>query len=109
MKKLLSYILALAVILTSFAGINMFSVSAATVDDIFTVAEEYVKANENAVTADGLLAAVQAVDANVTLDVANDFYIKHAVPGVKDVMADGSTNEYPLNIEGSDGAVAAIF
>ena len=109
MKKILSFILTLAVILTSFAGINMFSVSAATVDDIFTAAEEYVKTNENAVTADGLLAAVQAVDANVTLDVANDFYIKYAVPGVKDVMADGSTNEYPLNIEGSDGAVAAIF
>ena len=109
MKKILSFILTLAVILTSFAGINMFSVSAATVDDIFTAAEEYVKTNENAVTADGLLAAVQAVDSSVTLDTTNDFYIKYAVPGVKDVMADGSTNEYPLNIEGSDGAVAAIF
>ncbi len=108
-KKLLSFILALAVILTSFAGINMFSVSAASVDDIKTAAGAYVKANENAVTAEGLLAAVQAVDSSITLDTANDFYIKHAVPGVKDVMANGSTNEYPLNIEGSDGAVAAVF
>ena len=26
-----------------------------------------------------------------------------------DVMADGSVNQYPLNITGSDGAVSAIF
>ena len=67
-------------------------------------ARTYVIGYKNNVTPEGLLAAVRNVVPTVTLDIENDFYIKHAVNGVKD-----NTTENPLNIEGSDGAVAAVF
>lgn len=109
-QKVISFLVAFALVLTGILGVAfpVVKADAAMVTDIFEAAKAYVVLNQNEVTFEGLLTAVRKVKSEVTLS-ANDFYIKHAVPGVKDVMADGSTNEYPLNIEGSDGAVAAIF
>ena len=73
---------------------------------IISQAEKYVEKNKNDVTPAGLLAAVKEINADVTLDAEKDFFIKHAVPGVKD---DDTKSGYPLNIPGSDGAVAAVF
>ena len=74
--------------------------------DIIEAAKAYVTEQQNNVTPAGLLEAVQKVNAGVTMDAENDFFIKHAVPGVKD---DDTKSGYPLNIPGSDGAVAAVF
>lgn len=93
-----------AAILLSSMGIAAVPVSAASEEELRQAAKAYVDANKNAVTPEGLLAAVQAVCPGATLDEENDFFIKHAVPGVTD-----DDPEYPLNIPGSDGAVAAVF
>ena len=93
-----------AAILLSSMGIAAVPVSAASEEELRQAAKAYVDANKNAVTPEGLLAAVQAVCPGATLDTENDFFIKHAVPGVTD-----DDPEYPLNIPGSDGAVAAVF
>ena len=74
--------------------------------DIIEAAKAYVTEQQNSVTPAGLLEAVQKVNAGVTMDAEKDFFIKHAVPGVKD---DDTKSGYPLNIPGSDGAVAAVF
>ena len=108
LQKAVSFIVAFALLLSGIAGITFPIVKADTFADILDVAKTYVALNQNEVTLDGLLTAVKKIKPEITL-ASNDFYIKHAVPGVKDVMADGSANEYPLNIEGSDGAVVAIF
>ena len=107
-KKAICLLVVLALILSGISGIAFPIVKADTNIDIFDAAKTYIALNQNEVTLEGLLTSVQKVKSDVTLS-ASDFYIKHAVPGVKDVMADGSTNTYPLNIDGSDGAVAAIF
>ena len=74
--------------------------------DIIEAAKAYVTEQQNNVTPAGLLAAVKEINADVTMDAEKDFFIKHAVPGVKD---DDTKSGYPLNIPGSDGAVAAVF
>lgn len=72
-------------------------------EDAFSAARLYVNTKRNASTADGLLNAVKEILPDITLK-DEDFYVKHAVNGVRDDTAD-----YPLNIKGSDGAVAAVF
>lgn len=72
-------------------------------NEIYKAAKAYVDATQNEATQEGLLAAVQAVEPTATIAEGN-FYIKHAVPGVTD---NDETSDYPLNIPGSDGAVAA--
>lgn len=67
-------------------------------------AEAYVQENRNTVTAAGLLEAVQQTVPSALLDASDDFFIKHAVPGATD-----DDPQYPLDIPGSDGAVAAVF
>ena len=108
LRKAISLIVAFALLLTGISGVTFPIVKADAVVDIFDAARAYVALNQNEVTLEGILTAVQKVKSDVTLS-ANDFYIKHAVPGVNDVMADGSENKYPLNIAGSDGAVVAVF
>ena len=108
LQKAISFLVAFALLLSGISGVAFPIVKADTSRDIYNAAKTYIDLNQNEVTLEGLLTAVKVVNSEVTLS-ASDFYIKHAVPGVKDVMADGSTNEYPLNIEGSDGAVAAVF
>ena len=108
LQKAISFLVAFALLLSGISGVAFPIVKADTSRDIYNAAKTYIDLNQNEVTLEGLLTAVKVVNSEVTLS-ASDFYIKHAVPGVKDVMADGSENEYPLNIEGSDGAVAAIF
>ena len=104
MNRLCGIVSAIAVLLSCMAGITgTIAVSAAENDGIITLAEQYVAANRNGVSAEGLLNAVKAEYPSVTLN-ENDFYIKHAVNGVKD-----DTSDYPLDIQGSDGAVAAVF
>lgn len=95
-----------AIILTYFSlafSVNSFAAS----DDsaIITEAINYVKNAQNSATREELLAAVQSVDSEITLK-EDDFYIKHSVDGCYD---DDTVSGYPLKIEGSDGAVAAIF
>ena len=75
-----------------------------TYNKIYDAARKYILSKKNSVDYEDLLSAVQKVLPGVTLDEKNDFYIKHAVNGVKD-----NTTDYPLDIKGSDGAVAAIF
>lgn len=65
---------------------------------------DYVASKKNASTADGLLAYINDSVADAQIDTENDYYIKHSVNGVKD-----NTKDYPLNIEGSDGAVSVII
>ena len=72
-------------------------------EDAFSAARLYVNTKRNASTADGLLNAVKEILPDITLK-DEDFYVKHAVNGVRDDTADD-----PLNIKGSDGAVAAVF
>lgn len=117
--KFLSGLAALAV-LTSSLFISAFSVSADTAGDVRAAASAYVEAKRNDVTPEGLLAAVKAVAPTATMNysrenyvpedgkyqITGDFFIKHAIPGVKD---DDTTSGYPLSIPGSDGAVAAVF
>ena len=74
-------------------------------EQILNTAKAYVNAYGNDLTYDGLLDAVKTVYTDITL-AKEDFFIKHAVPGVKD---DDTKSGYPLNIPGSDGAVAAVF
>ena len=109
-KKLLSIGAALAISLSSLSVFMLSAAADVSATDVQTAAKLYVQAYKNNATKEGLLQYVQTAveDTSITLADA-DFFIKHAVPGVTDVMADGSTNEYPLNIEGSNGAVAAIF
>jgi len=109
--KLLSSLAITAVLICSlFAGMQL-SVAEEFGDIEQTAraaAQAYVEEKQNDVTREGLLNAVNsALPEGVTATLAaKDFYIKHAVPGVKD---NDTTSGFPLNIPGSDGAVAAIF
>ena len=104
--KICSIILAVAVMIAGTVTAT-FTVSAeTTADAIIAAAKAYVLEKQNNVKPADLLAAVQKVDASVTLDTAKDFFIKHAVPGVTD---NDTTSGYKLDIPGSDGAVAAVF
>lgn len=117
--KFLSGLAALAVLASSLF-VSAISVSADTAGDVRAAASAYVEAKRNDVTPEGLLAAVKAVAPTATMSydrtnyvpedgkyqITGDFFIKHAIPGVKD---DDTTSGYPLSIPGSDGAVAAVF
>ena len=108
MKRMLSLLLTLALLLSCFTIVgSRLSVSAADelmVEDILAAAEAYVQKKLNTVTGEGLLAAVQSVASTVTMDTTADFFVKHAVPGAYD-----NDTTYPLSIPGSDGAVVAFF
>lgn len=106
LNKILSIACAFSLVVSSLFCTTLLNVSAeeSTYDIIYKAAKEYVSAALNETTADELLAAVQKVLPEATLDTANDYFIKHAVPGVSD-----DDTEYPLSILGSDGAVAAVF
>ena len=109
MKKLnniLSIVCAFSLMISSLFCTTLLSASAEedVYDNIYKAANEYVQSALNEATAEELLAAVQKVLPEATLDTANDYFIKHSVPGVKD-----NDTAYPLSIPGSDGAVAAIF
>lgn len=82
-----------------------FSAEDNVIADVLAAAEAYVTETGNNVTAEGLRNAVKAVNSEVRL-LDEDFFVKHAVPGVKD---DDTQSGYPLEIPGSDGAVAAVF
>lgn len=101
-------ILTVFAVLLSCLAVSMPSSAVAdtTQDRICAAAAAYVAENQNASTPAGLLAEVRKVNANVTLDGDTDFFIKHAVPGVTDT---DTSSGYPLNIPGTDGAVAAVF
>lgn len=105
-KKILSIVCAFSLVVSSMFCTNLLSASAEenNYDIIYNAANAYVQSALNEATAEELLSAVQSVLPEVTLDTANDYFIKHAVPGVKD-----DDTSYPLSIPGSDGAVAAIF
>lgn len=66
---------------------------------------DYVDANKNLCTYEGLLDAVTRAYSGILFEKDN-FYIKHAVDGCTDT---DSSSGYPLNISGSDGAVSATF
>ena len=105
-KKLLSLLCAVTIVFTCFAGItSVRSLADSDTDKIIAAAADYVKKAQNTVTKEELLSAVQKIDGSITLK-NEDFYIKHSVDGCYD---DDTISGYPLKIEGSDGAVAAIF
>ena len=103
--RFLGCILAVSVLLSCIVLPGITSYAAGT-EEILSAAEEYVVSARNTVTASGLLDAVKKVNSAVKLDDDNDFFIKHAVPAVKD---DDTVSGYRLDISGSNGAVAAIF
>ena len=105
-RKILGAVSAMAVLLSCMTAVLPLGAMAATEDDIHDAAKAYVEANQNETTKEGLLEAVRAVEPQATIKADEDFYIKYAVPGVTD---DDTESGYPLNILGSDGAVAVRF
>lgn len=104
--KLISILCAFVIIISSFAVLTSATLLAKSNENaLILAATAYVKSAKNAATHEGLLSAVKAVDDSVTLK-EEDFYIKHSVDGCVD---DDTESGYPLKIEGSDGAVAAVF
>ena len=93
-------------LLISLSALGLQSLMASadsSASDIVAAATAYVGQTKNAVTPEGLLGAVQAIAPTAQL-AEDDFFIKHAVNGCYD-----EDKQYPLNIPGADGAVAAIF
>ena len=105
LRKVLGISLSLVLLLSSLCIGSLVSMAASVEEDVAAAAKAYVDEKKNEATKDGFLAAVQSVVPEATLADA-DFYIHHAIPGVTD---DDTTSGYPLNIPGSDGAVAAVF
>lgn len=104
LQKTLCVFASLVILFGMFCVGGLIS-SAASAEDVTETARAYILKMHNKVTKAGLLMAVQAVAPSASLEDA-DFYIQHAVPGVTDT---DTSSGYPLNIPGSDGAVAAIF
>ena len=105
-KNILSLFCVFVIVFTCFTIVPVIKSEAISYENtIILAAIDYVKKSHNATTMDGLLTAVQKVAPEVTLK-EEDFYIKHAVDGCYD---DDTTSGYPLKIEGSDGAVSAVF
>ena len=100
LARILSIVFSISLVLsmTQISFINAFADSS-----LLEAAKAYVKTEGNNVTREGLLAAVKLVRSDAELS-DSDFFIKHAVNGVKD-----DDKDYPLNIPGSNGAVAAVF
>ena len=105
-KKTIRFLSVFLSVILLLSGVAVPSFAAESYEDIIQAAKEYVRTNKNDSDCEGLLAAIRAVNSDVTLDEENDFFIKHAVDGVCD---NDDTYGYRLNISGSNGAVAAIF
>lgn len=108
-KKIISTALSLFLLLSGMAALptyaNAEEISQDTAAAIRSAAEAYVENKLNDSTKAGLLAAVKEAAAGVTL-ADSDYFMKHAVPGVRD---DDTVSGYPISIPGSDGAVSAVF
>ncbi|MDD4413943.1 MAG: cadherin-like beta sandwich domain-containing protein [Oscillospiraceae bacterium] len=132
-SKLLSYLLAATMILSGLF-ISSPVLAEPLMEEVIALgrsaAAAYVESAKNNVTPEGLLAAVNnainplvaTLDAktnastrlvtNLRNGACTDFFIKHSVPGVKDEYVGAQpepAGNIPLEIKGSDGAVAAIF
>ncbi|MDR1891690.1 MAG: hypothetical protein LBQ48_01575, partial [Oscillospiraceae bacterium] len=119
-KRLIGSLAAAAMIFSVLFAVSIPASANGTADEVCAAARAYVEINKNLVTPEGLLAAVRravpsatlrattsgGTDDSAMLVTGDDFFIKHAVPGVTD---DDTTSGYPLDIPGSDGAVAALF
>ncbi len=113
-KKILSLLLALAVILSAFSGML---VSASATDDVEALVKSafktYVAKTGNASTGADALAAVNEAIApyiavyDTTETDTKGYFIRHSADGVKDGAT--ASADYPLNIPGHDGAFAAQF
>lgn len=77
--------------------------------ELYAAVDKYVSEKGNGVTAENLLESVRSQLSECKADIElsqYDFYIKHAINGVVD---EDPNQETRINIEGVDGAVAAIF
>ena len=108
-KKIICTALSLFLLLSGMAALptyaNAEEISQDTAAAILGAAEAYVEYKLNDATKAGLLAAVKEAAAGVTI-ADSDYFMKHAVPGVRD---DDTVSGYPISIPGSDGAVSAVF
>jgi len=104
-SKILSISFAFILVLTCINFTPISTIASSVEENVLSAASTYVKQKKNSVTREGLLTAVRAVEPAATLS-ESDFYIQHSIPGVTDT---DTTSGYPLNIEGSDGAVVAVF
>ena len=104
-NKVLGVLLSAALLLSlTAAGLqSLIALADNDATDLLAAAAAYVDQAGNAVTREGLLAAVSAAEPTAEL-AEEDIFIRHAVNGCYD-----EDTQYPLNIPGSDGAVAAVF
>lgn len=107
--RIISLICCFALLLSSIVGTVIITTAALSIEELAVEAfKEYVMQAGNNTSAQAALEAVnKAIAPSVaTIDsLDEDFFILHSIDGVYDE----GDNNYPINLEGKNGYVSAIF